>query len=104
MSNSEQIFFLLEVSDKGCSSFRLLSVQIFLELRILGLEKHGNLFILLFLDVGLLLRTVGSGMTSLSTNRALDVGLGLGLERAGPGPVAFHLAVLAVVVVNALNL
>jgi hypothetical protein len=95
---------MVEVGDEGSASLGLVGAEVFLELRILGLKQHGDLLGLLILKIGLLLGAVGGGVAGLIADGALDCEVVLGLEGAGPCAVALLLAVVAVVVVDALHL
>lgn len=95
---------MIEISDKVSASLRFSSMKVLLELRILGLKKHSYLLGLLLLEVGLLFGTVRGRVAVFATDRAFDDNCVFRLEGTGPGPVAFYLAVVTEVVVNALNL
>jgi hypothetical protein len=79
-------------------------MEILLELRILRLEKHGYLLSLLFLEVGLLLRTVRSGMAVFSTDGAFDDHSAFRLEGTRPRSMSLDLAVITEVVIYTLYL
>ncbi len=104
MGDGEEFLAMVEVGNESSASLGLVGVEVLLELRILGLEQHGDLLGLLILKIGLLLRTVGGGVASLITDGALDGDMSLGLEGTGPGTVALLLTVVAVVVIDALHL
>lgn len=94
----------LEVCYEGCASFGLRSVEVLLELRVLGLQEHGYLFGLLLPEVGLLLRAIRGGMAVLVADSAAYIDRTLDLEWTGPSPVSILLAILAVILIDALNL
>jgi hypothetical protein len=100
--SDSQEFLAIEVSNESSASLRL--IEVLLELGVLGLEQHGDLLGLLVLEVCLLLGAIRSGMAGLVTDRALDSDCALWLEGTGPGTMAFLLAIVAVVVVDTLNL
>ena len=100
--DGEEVVFSFEVSDEGGASLGF--VEIFLELRVLRFQQHGDLFALHLLHVLLLEGAVGSGVTGLLADLAPDYYVRFLLERTGPSSMAFLLAVFAVVIVDTLHL